>query len=107
MPNVSPSWHVSRQGLVTSADPGWAGFDSARHRLFRAKTFRVPFEIVAGEATYIGNLHLEWRDGVDASLGGIGIVEIANRADRDLKLLREHLPRIRQEQIRVAVIAPH
>lgn len=92
------SWSIGKGGVATNTNPNYAGFNAPQYRPQDATRFRVPFEIVAGQATYIGNLHFVWSEWQRQ-----GHVIVRNEALRDLALLRERLPRVRAEQIRMAM----
>lgn len=96
----APSWHIGKGGVPTNADPNYAGFDSVRYpsNAIYAKPFSIPFEILSGKATYAGNLHFTAR------IIGSEVV-LFDRSERDLSLLRQRLPQLRAEQIRIAIPA--
>lgn len=90
-------WTVGKNGIATANNPNSAGFNVAQYKPYDAAPFSVPFEVIAGQATYLGNLHFVWGEATQT-----GRVMVRNEAPRDLKLLRERSPRIRPEQIRIA-----
>lgn len=90
-------WTIGKDGIATANNPSYAGFNTAQYASLDAEPFSVPFEIVAGKATYLGNLHFNWDETTSK-----GRVTLLNRAERDLALLQQRLPNIRPNQIRPA-----
>ena len=95
-----PYWSVGRNGIATANNPNYTGPSVPQYRSHDAGAFVVSFDIAAGQATYLGNLHFLWDEATQK-----GEVIVRNEAQRDLTLLHERLPRIRPEQIRGAVTA--
>ncbi len=96
-PNRVPTWHVDAKGVVIPNHPWYAGLDSVRYSDRDAEPFSIPFDILPGKATYLGNLHFLWSDAEET-----GKVQRLDRAERDLALLRQRLPELRVEQIKIA-----
>lgn len=92
-----PYWTIGKGGVPTANNPDYAGFNIAQYAPFNAQPFVVPFEIVAGQATYLGNLHFIWNEAEQK-----GKVVLVNRAERDLVLLQQRLPNIPLSRIRRA-----
>lgn len=93
-----PYWTVGKNGIATANNPNHAGLNVASYRSYDAAPFAVTFDIASGQATYLGNLHFVWDEATQT-----GKVIVRNESQRDLALLRERLPKIRSEQIRVTV----
>jgi len=97
---VSPTttyWTTGAGGVATPNNPNYAGFNTAQYASLKAEPFSVPFEIVPGKATYLGNLHFVWNEAERK-----GSVVLLSRAERDLALLKQRLPNIQSSQIRKA-----
>ena len=97
---ATPYWTIGKNGIATANNPNDAGLGVTQYRSHDAGAFLVSFDIVAGRATYVGNLHFIWDEATQS-----GQVVVRNEAQRDLQLLRERLPQFRTDQIRVAVTA--
>lgn len=93
--NPTPSWHIGAGGAATANNPWYAGFDSVRYADLDSEPFSIPFEIKAGKATYLGNLHFVWDEAERK-----GKVVVFDRAERDLPLFQQRLPNIQPSQIR-------
>ena len=87
-------WTVGANGIATPNNPNYAGFNVAQYTPINAEPFTVSFEIIAGQATYIGNMHFVWNE-----LKHQGRVVVSDRSDRDLSLLLQRLPKLRADQI--------
>src|SRR3989304_5045933 len=94
---ATPYWTIGKNGIATANNPNDAGLGVTQYRSHDAGAFLVSFDIVAGRATYVGNLHFIWDEATQS-----GQVVVRNEAQRDLQLLRERLPQIRTDHIRVA-----
>jgi hypothetical protein len=90
-------WTTGRGGIATASNSSYAGFNTAQYASLDAEPFSVPFEVLPGQATYLGNLHFVWNEGERK-----GKVVLVNRAERDLALLQRRLPNIQLNQIRPA-----
>ena len=97
---ATPYWTIGKNGIATANNPNDAGLGVTQYRSHDAGAFLVSFDIVAGRATYVGNLHFIWDEATQS-----GQVVVRNEAQHDLQLLRERLPQFRTDQIRVAVTA--
>ena len=82
-------------------------FSGAYRTTSSAKRFSIPFEIKAGEATYIGNFARAASLGtvLQPALGANGYYIISDKSDRDLPIAQarnKNLPPVRKEVIDVA-----
>ena len=91
------SWHAGDSGGVTAANPWYSGLNAGTYDELTADPFAVRFEVIAGKATYLGNLHLHWR-----LLENRGEVQVRNEAERDIRLLRTRYPGLRSDQVTVS-----
>ena len=88
-------WTTGKDGIATANNPYYAGFNTAQYASLNAEPFSVPFEVLPGQATYLGNLHFVWDEAERK-----GKVVRLNRAERDLALLQQRLPNLQLIQIR-------
>ena len=98
-------WTVGGSGGVTMSNPAYSGLNAPTYDRFVANPFSVPFEVRAGKLSYIGELHLRWAYTSEAR--GLGEVQVADRAGRDLPLLRARLSNIQPGQILSGTAATH
>lgn len=90
-------WRAGKNGLVTSNNPSYAGFDTPDYTAIKAEPFVVRFEVTAGKAIYLGNLHLLWNEDERK-----GRVTLRDTSERDLSLLQQRFPQIERRQIVMA-----
>ncbi len=92
------TWTIGPGGIPTNSNPYYAGFNQPASTRLSSEPFSVKFEIKAGTASYIGNLHFVWREAERK-----GIVTVHDESGRDLALLLERLPRVDRSVIRSAL----
>jgi hypothetical protein len=80
-------WTTGPGGAPTNTNSWYSSFNTSTYENLKAEPFSVRFEIKPGMATYIGNLHLVWQESSKR-----GEVQIRDRAERDIGLLRMRLP---------------
>lgn len=93
-------WRTAKNGVVTPNNPSYAGFDTPNYTAIKAEPFIVRFEVIAGKAIYLGNLHLLWNEDERK-----GRVTLRDTSERDLSLLQQRFPQIERRQIVMAT--PH
>lgn len=86
---AQPTWSTGRDGVITANNPWFAGFNTPDYTARKAEAYSVKFEVAAGKAIYLGNLHLTWRGPPHT-----GTVSVLDRAERDLGLLRTKYPNL-------------
>jgi hypothetical protein len=92
-------WRTGKSGAVTPNNPDYAGFDTPSYTAIKAEPFIVRFEVSAGKAVYLGNLHLLWNEDERK-----GRVTVRDTSERDLSLLQQKFPQIERRQIDVAAL---
>lgn len=80
-------WTIGPGGAPTNSNSLYSSFNTPTYDNFKAEPFSVQFEVKPGKATYIGNLHLVWQE--DRKRGE---VQVRDRAERDIDLLKRRLP---------------
>lgn len=76
---------------------GQGGVGDGGEPLYRDRNPSLRFHVEGGRATYLGEIHVE------VSEAG-GRLTVLDAGERDLALLRKRFPRIRADQIDVALL---
>jgi len=84
----SQYWTISPGGAPTNTNSWYSSFNTPTYDNYKAEPFSVKFEIRPGRATYVGNLHLVWQENRKR-----GEVQVHDRAERDIDLLKQRLPK--------------
>jgi hypothetical protein len=87
-------WRTGNNGAVTPNNPSYAGFDAPNYTAIKAEPFVVRFEVSAGKATYLGNLHLVWDENERN-----GRVTVRDTSERDLSLLQQRFPQVERHHL--------